>query len=90
MAKLSDDFLNSVRQKQRQEGLPCEDKPIPPIRIWQYLRGTENNPERAAQKYVDFHNSFHDGYLQNESSKEEQLRKRSRSRERNDDQNDSS
>ena len=53
MEKLSNEFLNFVRQKQEQEGLTREKKPIPPFRIQQYLRGAENNPERAAQKYVD-------------------------------------
>ena len=88
MEKLSDDFLNFVNQKQEQEGITREKTPIPLIRIQRYLRNAEFNPEKAAQRYVNFHNSFHDGYLENESSKEEQSRERSRSRKRDEDQND--
>ena len=38
LARLSDKFLHAVRRKQRKEGLPDDNDPIPPIQIRRYLR----------------------------------------------------
>ena len=78
MARLSDEFLQAVRRNQRKKGLPDDEHPITKLRIRRYLRGSNNNPDLAAENYVDSQNS----YLLNDSSDEELSRDRSRSRER--------
>ena len=83
LARLSDEFLQAVRRIQRKKGLPDDKDPITTIRIQRYLRGAEHNPDRAAENYVNYQNS----YLLNESSEEERSRDRSRSRERSEDCN---
>ena len=85
MAQLSDDFLNAVRSKLGTEGLPSGKETLTWVRIWQYLRGAENNPERAAENYVAFQNSHNII----ESSEDKLPREHSRSREKDENKNDS-
>ena len=85
MAQLSDDFLNTVRRKLGKEGLPSGKATLTRVQIWRYLRGAENNPERAAENYVAFQKSHH----VNESSEDKLSRERSCLRERDENQNDS-